>query len=77
VIVALNSAAGFAAYAGSADLEPGTAAAVTGAAALAAVLAARVGPRLPEEPLRRGFAVLVLVVAVAVLGEVLYGAITG
>jgi uncharacterized membrane protein YfcA len=77
VIVALNSAAGFAAYAGSADLEAGTAVAVTAAAAVAAVLAARVSTRLPAEPLRRGFAVLVLMVAVAVLGEVLHGAITG
>jgi uncharacterized membrane protein YfcA len=77
VIVALNSAAGFAAYAGSAELDPGTVVAVSITAAAAAAVAGRVGSRLPTDRLRRWFAYLVLAVAVIVLGELGFRLITG
>ncbi|WP_116452173.1 sulfite exporter TauE/SafE family protein [Blastococcus litoris] len=76
VIVAVNSAAGFAAYAGRADLDADLLVAVTLAAATAAVLAARLSTRLPTDRLRRWFGVLVLVVAAAVLAEVGHGLLT-
>ena len=77
VIVAVNSAAGFAAYAGHASLDVGLLLAITIPAALAAAVSARLGARLPTDRLRRSFGVLVLVVAVAVLSEVGYGLLTG
>jgi uncharacterized protein len=77
VIVALNSAAGFAAYAGDVDLDPATVLAVGTAAALAAGVSGRFATRLATERLRRGFAVLVLLVAAAVAAEVGYGLLTG
>ena len=77
VIVAVNSAAGFAAYAGSAGLDPALLLAVTIPAALAAAMAARLGARLPTDGLRRWFGVLVLVVAGGVLAEVGHGLLTG
>jgi uncharacterized membrane protein YfcA len=73
VIVAVNSAAGFAAYASELELDAGTVLSVTVAAALAAGIAGQMGSRLPTDRLRRWFAVLVLAVAVVVLGETGYG----
>jgi uncharacterized membrane protein YfcA len=70
VIVALNSAAGFAAYSGNAVLDPATVVAVTVTAAVAAAAAGRMGSRLSTDRLRRWFAYLVLTVAVAVLAEI-------
>jgi uncharacterized protein len=77
VIVAVNSAAGFAAYAGSTPLDVGLVLVVTVSAALAAVLAARLSTRLDTGRLRRWFGVLVLVVAAGVLAEVGYGLLAG
>jgi uncharacterized membrane protein YfcA len=76
VIVAANSAAGFAAYAGTADLDPGLVLAVGATAAVAAAVAGRIGSRLDTERLRRWFAYLVLVIAVAVAAELVLGLIT-
>jgi uncharacterized membrane protein YfcA len=77
VIVVLNSAAGFAAYAGSADLDPVTILAVTVAAALAAGVAGRLGRDLPIERLRRWFAYLVLAIAGVVVADIGYGLAAG
>lgn len=77
VIVSVNSAAGFAAYAGSARLDVGLVLAVTLSAALAAAIAGRLSTRVDTERLRRWFGVLVLVVAGGVLAEVGYGLLTG
>ena len=77
VIVAVNAAAGFAAYAGSVDLDAGLALTVTGVAALSAVVAARLGARLSTDRLRRWFAGLVLGVASLVIAEVVVGLLAG
>ncbi len=71
LVVALNSAAGFAAHAGSADIDYGLAAVFTGAAVAGSMLAARVATRLPAERLRRWFAWLVLAVAAFVAVQAL------
>jgi len=77
VIVAVNAAAGVAAYAGSAGLDATLMLAVTVPAALAAGIAGRLGAGLPTERLRRWFGVLVLLVAGGVLAEVGHGLLTG
>jgi len=77
LIVAVNSAAGFLAYAGHAALDVPLLLAVTIAATVAAAIAGRLGARLPTDRLRRGFGVLVLVVAGGVLAEVGRGLLTG
>jgi uncharacterized membrane protein YfcA len=66
LVVTLNAAAGFAAHAGTADIDYAVAAGFTAAAVVGSLLAARVATRLPAAPLRRGFAWLVLAVAAAV-----------
>ena len=66
VVVSINSAAGFAAHAGDGAVDLGLAAVFTAAAVVGSAVAARVATRLPAERLRRGFAWLVLVVAVLV-----------
>lgn len=71
LVVAVNSAAGFAAHAGSADIDYGLAAVFTGAAVAGSLLAARVAARLPAERLRRWFAWLVLAVAAFVAVQAL------
>ena len=63
VIIVINSAAGFTAHLGDANLDLPTAAAFTGAAILGSLAAGRLAPRLPSEKLRRWFAYLVLAVA--------------
>ena len=63
VVVAINSAAGFAAHAGEASLDVPVALAFTGAAVVAALVAGRVGAHIPTDRLRRWFAWLVLTVA--------------
>jgi uncharacterized membrane protein YfcA len=70
VIVALNSAAGFAAHADDATLHLPVTVAFTAAAAVAALAAGRLGMRLDTLRLRRWFAYLVLVVAAAILVHV-------
>ncbi|RBY91283.1 sulfite exporter TauE/SafE family protein [Blastococcus sp. TF02A-30] len=63
VIVAVNSAAGFAAHAGEATLDVPVTLTFTGAAVVAALVTGRVGARIPTDRLRRWFAWLVLTVA--------------
>ncbi|WP_205709387.1 sulfite exporter TauE/SafE family protein [Kineococcus siccus] len=73
-VVALNSAVGFAAHArGGSGIDWPTAAAFAAAAMTGSLAAARLSGRLPAAHLRRGFAVLVLVVAVVVVVEALGG----
>ncbi|MEO7981799.1 MAG: sulfite exporter TauE/SafE family protein [Sporichthyaceae bacterium] len=71
LVVAVNSAAGLAAHAGSADIDYGLAAVFTGAAVAGSLLAARVAARLPADRLRRWFAWLVLAVAAFVAVQAL------
>ena len=66
LVVTLNAAAGFAAHAGTADIDYDVAAAFTVAAVAGSLLASRVATRLPAAQLRHAFAVLVLVVAASV-----------
>ncbi|GAA1439241.1 TSUP family transporter [Nocardiopsis tropica] len=74
VIVAINAASGLAAHAGAAaaaDLDY-TVIAVFAAAAMATSLAAgRIANKVPAQPLRRGFAGVVLTVAAGVAGTAL------
>ena len=66
LVVAVNSAAGFAAHAGTEDIDYAVATGFAAAAVVGASLSAKVGSRLPAARLRRGFAWLVLAVAAAV-----------
>ena len=66
LVVTLNAAAGFAAHAGTADIDYSVAAGFSGAAVAGSLLAARFATRLHAAALRRGFAWLVLSVAAAV-----------
>lgn len=66
VVVAANAVSGLAAHTGAvARIDPRVAAVFGGAAVLAALGAAKGGVRLPARALNTGFAVLVLVAAVA------------
>ena len=70
VIVAVNSAAGFAAHAGDAAIDVPVAVAFTGAAVVAALIAARLGAGLDTGRLKRWFAGLVFAVAALVIVQV-------
>ncbi|WP_299960107.1 sulfite exporter TauE/SafE family protein [uncultured Modestobacter sp.] len=70
VIVAVNSAAGFAAHASDAAIDVPVAAGFTGAAVVAALIAARLGARLDTGRLKRWFAGLVFAVASLVFVQV-------
>ena len=70
VIVTLNSAAGFTAHAGSVQLDWQLLAAFTGAAITGSLLAGRVAKHIDAQRLQRGFAVLVLATASAVVLQV-------
>ena len=63
VVVAINSAAGFAAHAGEATVDVPVTLAFTGAAVVAAMVSGRVGAHIHTDRLRRWFAWLVLTVA--------------
>ena len=63
VVVAINSAAGFAAHAGEATVDVPVTLAFTGAAVVAAMVTGRVGAHIHTDRLRRWFAWLVLTVA--------------
>jgi uncharacterized membrane protein YfcA len=76
LVVVLNSAAGFAAHAGDAGLDPRLTAAFTLAAVAGSLAAARIATRLPADRLRRWFAYLVLAVAAFVTVETVVGAFT-
>lgn len=67
VVVAVNSAAGFAAHAADGPLDPGTVLTFTIASVVAASVAALLAARVPADRLRRWFAYLVLAVAAFVL----------
>lgn len=73
LIVAVNSAAGFAAHAGDAPLDVPVTAAFTAVAVAAALAAGRLGTRLDTTRLRRWFAYLVFAVAVGILVQVAAG----
>lgn len=66
VIVGINSAAGFLAHLGEARLDPTITVAFTLATVTGALVAGRLGSRLSGDWLRRGFAYLVVAVAVFV-----------
>jgi uncharacterized membrane protein YfcA len=73
VIVAVNSAAGFAAHAGEATLDVPVTVAFTAAAVAAALAAGRLATRLDTARLRRWFAYLVFAVAVGILVQIVAG----
>lgn len=73
VVVAANSAAGFAAHAGDTTLDVPVTIAFTAAAVAAALGAGRLATRLDTDRLRRWFAYLVLVVAAGILAQVIAG----
>jgi uncharacterized membrane protein YfcA len=73
VIVAINSAAGFVAHAGSAQLDYAVVAAFTLAAVAGSTAAARFGARVRPERLQRGFVYLVFVVAALVAAQAATG----
>ena len=70
VIVALNSAAGFAAHAGDTTLDVPVTVAFTAAAVAAALVAGRLGTRTDTARLRRWFAYLVFAVAGTILVQI-------
>ncbi|MBJ7451244.1 MAG: sulfite exporter TauE/SafE family protein [Blastococcus sp.] len=71
VVVAINSAAGFAAHAGEVALDVPVTVAFTAAAVAAALVAGRLGAGIDTDRLRRWFASLVLVVAAVIAAQVL------
>ena len=71
VVVAINSAAGFAAHAGEATLDVPVTLAFTAAAVVSAVAAGRLGAKADTDRLRRWFAWLVLVVAAVIATQLL------
>jgi uncharacterized membrane protein YfcA len=73
VIVALNSAAGFAAHVGDVSLDLPVTTVFTAAAVLTALAAAKIGTRLNTERLRRWFAYLVYAVAAGILVQLAIG----
>lgn len=77
VVVAVNSAAGFAAHIDGADLDWSLAAVFTGASVAGSLLAAQVATRLPAERLRRWFAWFVVAVAAFVLLEAALNPVAG
>jgi uncharacterized membrane protein YfcA len=76
VIIAVNSAAGFAAHAGEAPLDVPVTVAFSAAAVIAAVAGGRLGTRTDTARLRRWFAYLVLAVAAGISGQVVVGLVT-
>jgi uncharacterized protein len=73
LIVAVNSAAGFAAHAGDAPLDVPVTVAFTAAAVAAALAAGRLAIRVDTARLRRWFAYLVFVVAAGILVQIATG----
>ncbi|MCZ2858179.1 sulfite exporter TauE/SafE family protein [Blastococcus sp. VKM Ac-2987] len=70
LVVAVNSAAGFAAHAGGAPLDVPVTVAFTAAAVVTALAAGRLATRLDTARLRRWFAYLVFVVAAGILVQI-------
>jgi uncharacterized membrane protein YfcA len=73
LIVAVNSAAGFAAHAGEVILDVPIITAFTAAGVVAALAAGRLGSHLDTDRLRRWFAYLVFVVATGILVRITTG----
>jgi uncharacterized membrane protein YfcA len=63
VVIVINSAAGFAAHLGDLQIDWAVTATFAGAAMAASLAAGRLGTRIPDKVLKRGFGVLVLVIA--------------
>ena len=63
VIIVINSAAGFAAHLADLQIDWAVTAAFAIAAMAASLAAGRIGTRIPDKTLKRGFAVLVLAIA--------------
>ncbi len=66
VIIAINSAAGFAAHLGDLQIDWAVTAAFAVTAMAASVSAGRIGLSIPDKAIKRGFGTLVLVIAVYV-----------
>jgi uncharacterized membrane protein YfcA len=73
VIIVINSAAGFAAHLADTQINWGVTAAFAVSAMLASLAASRLGRDLPHAVLRRGFAILVFIVAVYVAVKAFLG----
>ncbi len=69
LVIALNSAAGFAGHAASTPIQWPLAAMVAAAAVVGSLLGARLGDKVPQAMLRRGFAWFVVVMAVFILAQ--------
>jgi uncharacterized membrane protein YfcA len=69
VIIVINSLAGFTAHIGDLHLDWAVTGAFAGAAMIASLAAGRLGTNIPEKALKRGFGVLVLVIAAYVAGQ--------
>jgi uncharacterized membrane protein YfcA len=67
LIITMNAAAGAAARIGHADVDWGLTLAITGIAVAGAVIGSRLSGRISQDALRRGFGLLVAVVAALVL----------
>ena len=72
-VIVINSAAGFAAHLGEANLDPGLTVAFAAAAIVGSLLAGRLARRVPTARLQRWFAYLVFAVAGFVLIQVAVG----
>jgi uncharacterized membrane protein YfcA len=77
VIIVINSAAGFTAHAGDAELDYAVVGAFTVAAIVGSLAAARLASRLPAERLRRWFAYLVFAVAAFVIVQAVINPASG
>lgn len=75
LVIAMNSCAGVAGFAGSVRIDWTIAAAVTGAAVLGSVGGSALAGRVPQPLLRRGFAWFVVAMAVFVLSREIPGAL--
>jgi len=71
VIIVINSAAGFAAHLGDLQIGWAVTAAFAGAAMVASLAAGRIGTGIPDKVLKRGFGILVLVIAAYVAMQAL------
>jgi uncharacterized protein len=67
LVIAMNSAAGFAGYLGRVTLPWGFLSAFTAAAVLGAIVGGAIAPRVPQATLRRAFAWFLLVIGTMVL----------
>ncbi|MEO6200499.1 MAG: sulfite exporter TauE/SafE family protein [Cryobacterium sp.] len=73
VIIVINSVAGFTAHLGDVQIDWAVAGAFAATAMAASLVAGRLGRRLSDAALKRGFAVLVLIVAVYVAVKAVIG----